>query len=386
VDITADILEKDLAGFPTTITDVWGRLLSYQLLHGVDGGVDITLSSVAQLSSFTSHAAPYPILTSVGIKAWDGECGAPPNATTYEFSPYEFGSWDNDVSAFTPTEYLGTSLYDGRPTGTCTVNYDNIGYILGTSSNVFGALCLIDGPDPGSGANDLTNFLINILDGIHEVLASDLYATYINPFYAYKSPTAIFNPANDIAAQSSLTLADGATAGQNNPIFPFLLPERNVSVIIVNDDGGDSNNYPDGTSIVNTYNQSFVHNYTRMPFIPPAATFVAEGLNKRATFFGCDDPTKITIVYLPNTNFTFASNVDTLKLQYSESDTDSMVANGLQVAIQGGKSGWGTCLGCAFMLKTEQALPGDCEACYKEYCYYASPLGRGGLIYKLGIT
>ena len=372
LDITADILEKELAGFPTTITDPWGRLLSYQLLPGVDGGADITLSSVPQLSSFTSHAVPYPILTSVGVKTWLGECGPLPNATTYELSPYEFGSWDSDVSAFTPTQYLGTSLHNGAPTGTCTMNYDNLGYVLGTSSNVFGVLCLSNGPDPGSGANNLANFLIGILDGIHEVLTSDLYATYRNPFFAYTSPTGTANPANDIAAQSSLTLTDGGTAGQNNPIFPFLQPARNVSVMIVNDNSGDSNNYPDGTAMVATYTQSFNHNYTRMPYIPPVATFVAEGLNKRATFFGCDDPSKVTIVYLPNTNFTFASNVDTLKLEYSEADTDAMIANGLQVATQGGKAGWATCLGCALMMKTEQALPSDCEACCKEYCYYAS--------------
>lgn len=369
LDIAADILEKDVAGFPTTITDPWGRLLSYQLLPGSDGGAGITLSSITQLSNFTSHAAPYPILTAVGIRWWLGECGPLPNATTYELSPYEFGSWDSEVSAFTTMQYLGTSMRNGSPTGSCTVNYDNLGYVLGTSSNVFNVLCVADGPAPGSGSNKLFNFLIGILDGIHEVATSDFYATYRNPFFAYNSPSGVANSATDIPAQSSLTLNDGGSAGQDNPIFPFLLPARNVSVMIVNDNSGDSNNFPDGAAMVNTYTQSFNRNYTRMPFIPPVETFIAEGLNKRATFFGCDDPTKVTIVYLPNTNFTFASNVDTLKLQYSEADTDSMIANGVQVATQGGEAGWGTCLGCALMMKTGQALPADCGACYTKYCY-----------------
>lgn len=372
VGIAADLLEKNLAGFHTTITDSWGRLLSHQLLPGLDGGASITLSSVAQLSSFTSYAVPFPILTSVGVKTWLGECGPLPNATTYEFSPYEFGSWDSDVSAFTPTKFLGTSLHNGVPTSTCTVNYDNIGYVLGTSSNVFSEVCLVDAPEPGIGANNITDALIGILDSVHEVLTWDLYATYRNPFFGYNSPTSTANSKNNIAAQRSLSLTDGGTAGQNNPIFPFLQPARNVSVIIVNDNSADSNNYPDGSSLRNTYTQSFNHNYTLMPFIPPVATFLAEGLHKRATIFGCDDPTKITIVYLPNTNFTFASNVDTLKLQYSESDTEGMVYNGLQVATQGGKDGWATCLGCALMMKTGQELPNDCQACYHEYCYYNS--------------
>jgi lysophospholipase len=372
IDITADIVEKDLAGFATTITDPWGRLLSYQLLPGANGGADITLSSVTGLSSFTSHAVPFPILTSTGVKTWLGECGSLLNATTYEFSPYEFGSWDSDVSAFTPTKYLGTSLHNGAPTGECTVNYDNIGYVLGTSSNVFSELCLSNAPEPGSGANNITNLVINILDDVHAVLASELYATYRNPFFGYNSPTGTVNSANAISAQQSLSLTDGGIDGQNNPIFPFLQPARNVSAIIVNDNSADSNNYPNGSSILKTYVQSFNHNYTRMPFIPSVATFVAEGLNKRATFFGCDDPSKIIIVYLPNTNLTFSSNVDTLKLEFSESDTEGMIDNGLQVAIQGGKADWGTCLGCALMMKTGQALPNACQACYDEHCYYGS--------------
>ncbi|KAJ6102326.1 hypothetical protein N7486_004753 [Penicillium sp. IBT 16267x] len=83
--------------------DLWGRLLSYQLLKGSDGGVDITLSSVVSLLNFTSYLVPYPVILSLGVKTFNGECLSGPNATTYEFSPYEFGSWDSDVSAFTLT-------------------------------------------------------------------------------------------------------------------------------------------------------------------------------------------------------------------------------------------------------------------------------------------
>merc|ERR1712227_743066 len=37
--ITTEIALKEGAGFPTTIIDPWGRLLSYQLLEGRFGGV-----------------------------------------------------------------------------------------------------------------------------------------------------------------------------------------------------------------------------------------------------------------------------------------------------------------------------------------------------------
>jgi lysophospholipase len=36
--------EQDAAGYPPTLTDPWGQLLSYQLLYGPDGGVSDTLS------------------------------------------------------------------------------------------------------------------------------------------------------------------------------------------------------------------------------------------------------------------------------------------------------------------------------------------------------
>jgi lysophospholipase len=73
-DVVSDILAKDTAGYPTTLTDVWGRLLSYQLLIGSDGGVATTLSSLTSFSNFTSYSVPYPIITSLGTKVWEGEC------------------------------------------------------------------------------------------------------------------------------------------------------------------------------------------------------------------------------------------------------------------------------------------------------------------------
>jgi lysophospholipase len=115
--------------------DPWGRLLSYQLLYGNDGGVSDTLSGLTALSNFASFNAPFPIITTLGVKTIQGECLPGPNATQYELHPYEFGSWDIGFAAFSPTAYLGTSLSNGVSNGTCIKNYDNLGYVLGASSN-----------------------------------------------------------------------------------------------------------------------------------------------------------------------------------------------------------------------------------------------------------
>jgi lysophospholipase len=368
-EIIADVFGKEAAGYRTTLTDPWGRLLSCQLLSGPYGGVSTTLSSVSSLSSFTSYSVPFPVITSLGSKVWLGDCVPGPNATTYEFTPYEFGSWDSDVRAFTPTKYLGTPMSGGRATGKCTTNYDNLGYILGTSSNLFNNVCF-DVPVAENSSTNLDTTLAQIINDVHELTTEDLYATYKNPFYNYISSTATPNIANNISAQENLSLVDGGEALQNNPIFPLLQPARNVSVILVNDNSNDAGGWPNGTEILTTYVQSFNHGLTRMPFIPSVETFISQGLNKRATFFGCNATDKIMIVYLPNNEYTFASNTSTYQLEYSETETDEMVANGVGIATQGGDSAWGTCLGCAIMMKTGQPLPSDCTACFAKYCYY----------------
>lgn len=361
VEATNDILAKQAAGFPPTLTDPWGRLLSYQLLYGNDGGVATRLSSITGFSNFTSYNVPYPIITGLGVKTFQGQCLPEPNATTYELTPYEFGSWDSGVSAFTPTQYLGTALSNGRPSnGTCIQNYDNLGYILGTSSTVFNEACA---------SVPATNMTSNIFDDLavivlaaHALSTRDEYAVYPNPFHNYARSSLI-------TAQTELSLVDGGEARQNNPIFPLLQPARGVGVIIVNDNSADANNFPDGSEILQTYVQSQIAGLTKMPYIPPVATFVSEGLNMRPTFFGCNDTSKITVVYLPNVNYTFPSNKPTAKLEYSEAETEGIIDNGIQIASEGGNAMWPTCLGCAMVMKTDNAMPSSCGSCIKTYCY-----------------
>lgn len=244
-----------------------------------------------------------------------------------------------------------------------------MGLVLGTTSNLFNELCLAV-PAPGNSTTDIETTIAQILDYVHEVTFEDEYASYPNPFYGYVSSTSTPNSANNVSAQPSLSLVDGGQALQNNPIFPFLQPARNVDVILVNDNSADTNNFPNGSEILTTYVQSFNHNLTRMPYIPSVETFIAQGLNQRATFFGCNDTTKATIIYLPNYNWTFASNIATAQLSYQKTEQTEMIENGVNIATQGNNTAWGTCLGCGIMMKTGETLPSDCTACLAKYCYY----------------
>lgn len=355
--ITADVEAKNAAGFPPTIVDVYGRLLSYQLLYGPDGGVAIELSSITGFSNFTSHAVPYPIITALDVETSTGACIPPNNSVIYEFSPYEFGSFDAGVNAFTQTRYLGTSLSNGVPTKpTCETNYDNLGYILGTSSDIFNEFCA-SSPNVPQGPGTVFANATAIINNIHALTTRDEYAIYPNPFYNFAHSTLV-------SSQTTLTLADGGESNQNNPLFPLLQPSRKVGVIIVNDNSADtSDNFPNGSELHQTYLQSLSAGLKKMPVIPPTIT------NTHPTFFGCNDASKITIVYLPNYNYTYPSGQSTFKPEYSAAETNGMIMNGGQVATDGGNQGFPLCLACAVAKKTGGVLPAGCAACFATFCY-----------------
>ena len=210
-EVFNDLSAKNAAGFPPTLTDPYGRLLSYQLLKGFDGGVTDRLSGIASVSNFSSHNVPYPIITSLGVQETNGQCEPSPNGTQYELHPYEFGSWDEGVAAFTNTAYLGSSLSNGAPTkpGVCKMNYDNLGYVLGTSSNLFNEAC-ISVNLPGLSSSSFSG-LAALLEKIHSLALRDEYAVYPNPFY--QRPTSSL-----VASEQSLYLVDGGETLQNNPI------------------------------------------------------------------------------------------------------------------------------------------------------------------------
>jgi lysophospholipase len=364
--ISTEIALKEGSGFDTTIIDPWGRLLSYQLLEGDFGGVSKRMSSLATYDNFTSHNVPFPIITAVGVVAQDNQCTPPANATQYEFHPYEFGSWDEGVSAFTPVKYLGSDLNNGEPEeeGMCILKYDNLGYVLGTSSNIFPAICEALSP-ANSSDDDLSNVLEGFISRVHDPVFEDLFALYQNPFYNYSRSTRV-------SEDKELLLLDGGFSDQVNPIWPFIVDERDVDILIVNDNSADTpDNFPNGLSIHQTYVQAQADGLSKMPFIPVNTTFITQGLNTRATFFGCDEPDTTLMVYLPNKEYSYDSGEPTSKVVYSKEETRAMIANGEQVATQDAEEGWALCLACAIKIRDDD-LPEGCEACFDKHCYRQS--------------
>lgn len=136
-DIRSQVDDKSNAGFQTSVTDYWGRALSYQLVGSPDGGPALTWSSIAQDQDFSNGKLPMPILVADGRDP--GVTLVSINATNYELGPWEIGSFDPTVYGFVPTQYVGTNFSGGSvaPNGKCVEGFDQLGFILGTSSTLF---------------------------------------------------------------------------------------------------------------------------------------------------------------------------------------------------------------------------------------------------------
>ncbi|KAL8741002.1 MAG: hypothetical protein Q9190_006344, partial [Brigantiaea leucoxantha] len=374
--IEDQVSDKKDAGYNTSLTDYWGRALSFQLINATDGGVDYTWSSIAQTDSFINADTPYPILVADGRAPGDTIVSI--NTTVYEFNPFEFGTWDPTTFGFAPLEYLGSNFSSGvlYDSDSCVRGFDSAGYIMGTSSSLFNQfLVQIEDQDIPDVAKDFVSFILERIDR-----DSDDIADYTpNPFYGFHNST------SPTAQSRRLTLVDGGEDLQNIPLHPQIQPERNVDVIFAVDSSADTANFwPNGTSLVATYerslNASGIANRTAFPAVPDTNSFVNLGLNNRPTFFGCNssNTSSITplIVYLPNSPYVFHSNVSTFTPSYDEATRAGFVRNGYEVATMGNATAdtqWPVCVACAVLSRslerTGTDVPSACQQCFQRYCW-----------------
>lgn len=370
-----DVQAKSV-NFNTSVTDYWGRALSFQLINATNGGPGYTWSSIALDDQFSHGQTPMPILVADGRAP--GELLIPANTTVYEFNPFEFGTFDPTTYGFVPLEFLGSNFSGGvLPNNEqCVRGFDNAGYVMGTSSSLFNQFLL--------GINDvnipsiLRSALATILTDIGQA-NNDIASYKPNPFFGYHNST------SNVAQAPSLTLVDGGEDLQNIPLHPLIQPIRNVDIIFAVDSSADTTyRWPNGTALVATYqrslNTSGIANGTVFPPVPDQNTFVNHGLNTRPTFFGCNSsntslPTPL-VVYIPNSPYVYFSNVSTFDPAYNVSERNAIVQNGYQVATMGNGSAdpmWPVCVGCAVISRslerTQTAVPDACRQCFQRYCW-----------------
>lgn len=368
---------KDDAGFNTSLTDIWGRGLSFQLVDADEGGPAYTWSSIAETQGFQNADLPFPIIVAVG-RAPD-ETVLSTNSSVYEFNPFEMGTWDPTTFGFMPLQYVGTNMTDGLVTedAQCVVGFDNVGFVMGTSSSLFNTALLGIDVIQDSVPESLYNLIQGILEAVDED-NNDIADYRPNPFFGFRPDD------NPNADADRLTLVDGGLDGQNVPLHPLIQPNRHVDVIFAVDSSADTSNWPNGTSLVATYERQFgdLANNTAFPSVPDVNTFINLGLNSRPTFFGCD-PSNITdgldvplIVYLPNSPYIYNSNISTFQLETNNTERDAIVLNGYNVATMGNatvNSTWPTCVGCAVISRsldrTGMEVPEVCRQCFSDFCW-----------------
>ncbi|OAX78103.1 hypothetical protein ACJ72_07592 [Emergomyces africanus] len=367
--------QKMQAGFDVSLTDYWGRALSYQLIDAPRGGIDYTWSSIALDPEFQAGNMPMPIVVADGRNP--GELLVGGNATVFEFNPWEFGTHDPTIFGFVPLEYIGSKFDGGSlpPSESCVRGFDNAGYIMGTSSSLFNQFLLnLDSVDMPAKVKKAIQSLLERISNNDNDIAS--YSP--SPFYHYANDTSPF------AQIESLNMVDGGEDLQNIPLHPLIQPNRQVDVIFAVDSSADTiYNWPNGTALVATYERSqnpAIANGTVFPHIPDVNTFVNLGLNKKPTFFGCDSGnvtgTTPLVVYIPNSPYSTFSNVSTFQMSYPPNQRNDILQNGYLVATMGNGTvdpNWPTCVGCAMLSRslerTNTPVPPACQKCFDTYCW-----------------
>ena len=381
-DIMDQIEDKRSAGYEVSITDTWGRALSYQLINALDGGPSYTFSSIADADHFTAADTPMPILVADERRPDTKLISL--DSTVFEFNPWEIGSFDPTIFGFAPTRYVGSNFSAGAvpDDGHCVRGFDQYGFIMGTSSSLFNAFLLrnMTAPSIPDFVNDAARLIMKSIGDDN----NDIAAWKPNPFYGYNAGT------NANALEEQLTLVDGGLDMQNIPLHPLIQPTRAIDVIFAVDSSADTpNNWPDGTALRATYERSRerVANGTAFPRVPDNATFFNLGLNARPTFFGCNTTefaeaktTPPLIVYIPNSPYNQWSNVSTFDPAYEDWERNSIITNGYNVATMAngtvdndGGAPWTACVACAIMSRSlERAgidLSPTCRGCMNRHCW-----------------
>ncbi|GJN92194.1 hypothetical protein Rhopal_005224-T1 [Rhodotorula paludigena] len=229
--LEADVRAKADAGFPISLTDLWGRALSYHFLNETnednfystsaphDQGT--LFSAIKYTQNFQSAAMPLPILVTTSRvseesqQANDSTTVIPLENVGFEISPYSFGSFEPGLAAYIPTEYLGTQLDNGQPTNRCVQYFDNAGFAMGSSASLFNA---VQESFAGAAFADVISYLLQAITDLDPPEGSvDLVANYPNSFMNY-------NPSTGYSFQSAgneiLQITDGVSPQLASPLSP----------------------------------------------------------------------------------------------------------------------------------------------------------------------
>lgn len=383
-----DIDSKVDAGFNVSLTDYWGRGLSYQLFtKDLNYSRATSFSDLRDADQFKNYEIPFPLVISLGRKP--GTIVYNLNSTVFEFNPYELGSFDTSLNTFTDLKYIGTNVTNGVPDNNkkCVQGFDNAGFVTGTSSSLFNqflnTLVCDDCNSLNFAVKWVLKYFLNKLSNDKEDIAQ--YTP--NPFYKSE-----YASSNNITTDETLYLFDGGLGGEVIPLSSVLTKERAVDIAFAFDNGNDlSQNWPNGSALISTYERQFLSNGKSVvcPYVPNAETFLENNLTTRPTFFGCNSSnlTELAkdgvlppiVVYIANRPYEFMSNTSTFKLSYTDAEKKAMIQNGIDVSTRLNGTiddEYRTCIACAVIRREEErrniTQSEQCKKCFSNYCWDGS--------------
>lgn len=407
-DIHLEVSTKKSNGNHVSFTDYWGRALSRRIFYK---RTSQKFSEVMNTKSFTKFEQPFPIICSVQKTLGKNETNR--NSHLIEITPFEFGSWDSYLKAFTAVRYLGSELKNGHGVN-CKRGYDDVGFLTATSSSLFNSVFMY-----------VYNYLIDVQAEVRMAIQTMLlivglssnyansslpkqppdFAIYSpNPFYKYEAAE------KSIKVVKHLYLADGGSDGQNIPFQPLLQPVRGIDLILAFDMSSDLWNFPNGSSLVkasqryhNTHAEfelvGFEIGNYKLSVFPRVPQININTPERGPLFLGCDplsdypilgkakhEPTEPhlppLIVYSPNQALSTASNASTFKLHYNQAEVLQMLHNGYDVATRNNTNFFAACIACAIIKRTydrnmlfgskEMVLSDTCQNCFNQYCWHSS--------------
>ncbi|TFY82193.1 hypothetical protein EWM64_g1817 [Hericium alpestre] len=246
--LVTSVVAKGKAGFDTSITDTWARMISYHFLNGTSRdnffandtshGAGQLWSRIVDQPSWQARFPPFPIVTVDSRPVGSNATTTDLTPTVYEVTPLEFGSWDPSLSAMVNLSYAGTVLNEGNPANdtACVTAFDQAGFVMGTSASLFNQIFdrardTLDDFDEGS-SKGLLYALSQQVSEVRNV--SDDVASWPNPFQG------INNGTFQDAAYDRLELIDGGSNGENVPIGPMFVRARAMDLIVAIDGSFDT--------------------------------------------------------------------------------------------------------------------------------------------------
>lgn len=382
--LVGDVGGKARAGFNTTVTDMWGRMLSQQFVGVPGGGPAMAWSDIQQHAAFAAHEMPLPIVLANG-RAPETKIIST-NSTVFEISPFELGSWDPSLRRFANLTWLGSDVYNGLPQGPqCVLGFDQAGFVMGTSSSLFNFLVL------RLNTTDAPPFVRAAAESVISTVDVDSVDTAVykpNPFLGAGS--------GSIARADYLSLVDAGEDRQNVPFYPLVQPQRRVDAVLAFDNSANTpHSWPNGSSLEATFRRQFGAQRipgVAFPSVPDSRTFLNKGMSQRPVFLGCyasnfttestdDAPAYIppVIVYTSNSYYTYFSNTSTFKMRYDDAEKHGIIQNTYATATYGNgtlDAEYPACVGCA-LIQRELERRGtpqspQCRACFARYCWDGS--------------